>query len=116
MYALESLKKEFPTLVKDLEQYDKFLRRYYPEEELYKIYDSDKENYHFLQEAYAAKRDGNNALYLKNQCRYGQSMNHDADFLSFYLRNMGNKIESTTTLEEMEQMIKDINDAYLGKV
>lgn len=116
MYIIKALKKEFPEQADDLETYDKFLRRHYDSDILYRIYDSDKENYHFLQEAYAAKRDGNNTLYLKNQCRYGQSMNHDADFLSFYLREMGKEITSTTTLEEMEQMIKDINDAYLGKV
>lgn len=115
MYAIEALKKEFPMLEKDLDSYDRFLRRYYPEEELYRIYDSDKENFHFLREAYTAKRDGNNSMYLRNQCRYGQSMNHDADFLAFYMRQMGKEITSSTTVEEMEQMIKDIDNAYLGK-
>ncbi len=84
MYVIESLKEQFPLLSKDLDAYDKFLRRYYPEDVLYSIYDSEKDNYHLLVEAYDAKQRGDNLGYMKLQCRYGQSLNRDYDFLVHY--------------------------------
>lgn len=109
MYIIEALKKEFPEQADDLETYDKFLRRHYDSDILYRIYDSDKENFKYLRDAYEARRQGEIAKYMKNQCAYGRSMNKDPDFLRYYLTELGKDVPADMTVEEMEQMIKDIN-------
>lgn len=109
MYIIEALKKEFPEQADDLETYDKFLRRHYDDDTLYRIYDSDKENFKYLHDAYQARQNGEIAKYMKNQCAYGRSMNEDPDFLRYYLTELGKDVPVGASVSDMQDMIKDIN-------
>ena len=84
MYIITSLKNEFPHLSKELDVYDQWLRRYYDEDTLYKIFDSEKDNYHYLQEAYR-NFDTNKGLYNKNMAWYSKTLNDDDDFLTHFI-------------------------------
>lgn len=108
MYIIEALKKEFPEQADDLETYDKFLRRHYDSDVLYRIYDSGKENFKYLRDAYRARQNGEIAKYMKNQCAYGRSMNEDPDFLRYYLTELGKDVPAGASVSDMKNMIEEI--------
>lgn len=108
MYIVEALKQEFPEVIKDLNEYDQFLRRYYVEEDLVKIFDSEKQNYELARQAWAALRDKKFKDYNKYQCWYSRAMNSDPDFLRHFIKTMfnDNNDYSNLSAEELKQVIE----------
>ena len=105
MYVIDSLKNEFPDLVHELEVYDKWLRNYYTEEQLNKIFESNKENYHYLQEAYS-NFNTNKGLYNKNMAWYSKSLNDDDDFLDYFIDKFFNIDSRNMTKNDKKALIE----------
>jgi hypothetical protein len=110
MYIIEALKQEFPEVIKDIEEYDAFLNRYYEKEDLVKIFDSEKQSYELARQAWAALRDKKFKDYNKYQCWYSRAMNSDPDFLRHFIKTMFNDTTdySDKTVEELQQIIKQL--------
>ena len=108
MYVIETLKKEFPECNEDLVAYDQFLRRHYPEETLYKIFDDAKENFKYLHEAFEEKKIHHIVIYNRNMCWYGQSLNNAPDFLRHYLTALGKDVPDDSSVQDMKKMIEEM--------
>lgn len=78
MYVIKRLKSIFPNYKKDLDDFDIFLKKCSKNAEI--IFDSDKNNFHWLIEAFLYGP--GNIKYTKAMAFYEMSINFDKDFLT----------------------------------
>lgn len=107
MYVIERLKKDFPQHIKVIEEYDAFIRRYHPEEYIYRIFDDQKENYHWLNDAYVAGP--GKGCYNKFMAKYEKSLNEDPDFLEFFIKDY---FDTDATSFSSEEKIAFVNEKF----
>ena len=88
MYIIERLKKDYPVYMEDLDAYDKFLRKYYSDDLLFKIYDDQKPSFYWVNEAF--KCGPGKPGYNKNMAYYSNAINFDIDFLRSLVENSDN--------------------------
>lgn len=74
--------------MEDLDAYDKFLRRYYSDDLLYKIYDDQKPSFYWVNEAF--KCGPGKPGYNKNMAYYSNAINFDIDFLRSLVKDSDN--------------------------
>ena len=101
MYIIERLKNDYPQHVKDLETYDAFLRRYYTDTDIRKIFDDSKDSFYWVNEAF--KNGPGTAEYNRCMAYYQGAINFDRDFLR-------------TLVKDSEHMsVEDMRKSLLGK-
>ena len=88
MYIIERLKKDYPAYMEELDAYDKFLRRYYSDDLLFKIYDDQKPSFYWINEAF--KCGPGKTGYNKNMAYYQNAINFDIDFLRSIVKDSDN--------------------------
>jgi len=105
MYVIDKLKELYPDKIEALDEYDNILRRYHRTTELEKIFDSDKENFKFLVEAY--RIGPGNKDYNRQMAYYEQSLSFDKDFLIFFINEFAKApVEglNNKTVEELREL------------
>lgn len=88
MYIIERLKKDYPAYMEELDAYDKFLRRHYSDDLLFKIYDDQKPSFYWINEAF--KCGPGKTGYNKNMAYYQNAINFDIDFLRSLVKDSDN--------------------------
>ena len=88
MYIIERLKNDYPAYMEELDAYDKFLRRYYSDDLLFKIYDDQKPSFYWVDEAF--KCGPGKRGYNKNMAYYQNAINFDIDFLRSLVKDSDN--------------------------
>jgi len=105
MYVIDKLKEIYPEKVNELDEYDKILRRYHKTKDLEKIFDSNKENFKFLVEAY--KIGPGHKGYIRQMAYYEKSLSYDKDFLIFYIKEFSKSVPiglEDKTVEELREI------------
>lgn len=85
MYIVESLKQLFPEFNEEIMNFDSFLRSYYPEDMLIKIYSTEKDNYSLIKEAFKHLQNNDRAKYNKYMAKYSCTLKNDEDFLKYFI-------------------------------
>ena len=88
MYIIERLKNDYPAYMEELDAYDKFLRRYYSDDLLFKIYDDRKPSFYWVNKAF--KCGPGKKGYNKNMAYYQNAINFDIDFLRSIVKDSDN--------------------------
>lgn len=88
MYIIERLKNDYPAYMEELDAYDKFLRRYYSDDLLFKIYDDRKPSFYWVNKAF--KCGPGKKGYNKNMAYYQNAINFDIDFLKSLVKDSDN--------------------------
>ena len=81
MYVVDSLREEFPFCIAELAAYDKYLRRYFSDKTLLKVFDSSKSNYSLLQKAFSSIKDNDRDKFRAYMNEYSKTLRSDPDFL-----------------------------------
>lgn len=109
MYIIERLKRDYPQHSEMLDVYDRFLRIHVSEENLVKIYNDEKENFYWVNEAF--KCGPGTAGYNKNMAYYSMAINFDIDFL----RSLVDNSENMTVEELRKKLIGEYYDPAYDK-
>lgn len=81
MYVVDSLREEFLLCMSELDAFDKYLRKYFSNKILFKVFDSTKSNYKLLQKAFAAIQDKDRNKFSMFMNEYNKTLSSDLDFL-----------------------------------
>lgn len=108
MYVVERLMQEFPNYAAELSAYDEFLTQHHSgPETTKKIFDDQKENFHFIHDAYAHLNECGNHDHDFNKLMadYEKSFNDDWDFMAYFCHKFYDKNCDGMSLEDIKNFV-----------